>query len=92
MNYRGVINLLVMCGCVGKSGGGWSHYVGREKLRPQTGWTALAFALDWNRPPRQHELDLRLLRPHRPVALREARTAKEILSPTLARRETGTRA
>ena len=53
MNYRGVINLLMMCGCIGKSGGGWSHYVGQEKLRPQTGWTALAFALDWIRPPRQ---------------------------------------
>ena len=52
MNYRGVINMLMMCGCVGKSGGGWSHYVGQEKLRPQTGWTALAFALDWIRPPR----------------------------------------
>jgi nitrate reductase / nitrite oxidoreductase, alpha subunit len=53
MNYRGIINLLVMCGCVGVSGGGWAHYVGQEKLRPQTGWTALAFALDWHRPPRQ---------------------------------------
>ncbi|WP_374588977.1 nitrate reductase subunit alpha [Ideonella dechloratans] len=53
MNYRGVINLLMMCGCIGKSGGGWAHYVGQEKLRPQTGWTALAFALDWVRPPRQ---------------------------------------
>ena len=53
MNYRGIINMLMMCGCVGKSGGGWAHYVGQEKLRPQTGWTALAFALDWHRPPRQ---------------------------------------
>ncbi|MGD9868444.1 MAG: nitrate reductase subunit alpha, partial [Hyphomicrobiales bacterium] len=53
MNYRGIINLLVMCGCVGQSGGGWSHYVGQEKLRPQTGWLPLAFALDWARPPRQ---------------------------------------
>ncbi|AVO49003.1 nitrate reductase subunit alpha [Melaminivora suipulveris] len=53
MNYRGVINMLMMCGCIGKSGGGWSHYVGQEKLRPQTGWTLLAFALDWIRPPRQ---------------------------------------
>jgi nitrate reductase alpha subunit len=52
MTYRGIINMLVMCGCVGKSGGGWSHYVGQEKLRPQTGWTNLAFALDWARPPR----------------------------------------
>jgi nitrate reductase alpha subunit len=53
MNYRGIINLLVMCGCVGQSGGGWSHYVGQEKLRPQTGWLPLAFGLDWSRPPRQ---------------------------------------
>jgi nitrate reductase / nitrite oxidoreductase, alpha subunit len=53
MIYRGIINLLMMCGCVGQSGGGWSHYVGQEKLRPQTGWLPLAFALDWNRPPRQ---------------------------------------
>ena len=53
MNYRGIINMLMMCGCIGKSGGGWAHYVGQEKLRPQTGWTALAFALDWIRPPRQ---------------------------------------
>jgi nitrate reductase alpha subunit len=53
MNYRGVINMLVFCGCVGQSGGGWSHYVGQEKLRPQAGWAPLAFALDWGRPPRQ---------------------------------------
>ncbi|MBI4203950.1 MAG: nitrate reductase subunit alpha [Betaproteobacteria bacterium] len=53
MNYRSIINMLVMCGCVGQSGGGWAHYVGQEKLRPQIGWTALAFALDWARPPRQ---------------------------------------
>ena len=53
MNYRGVINFLMMCGTIGVSGGGWAHYVGQEKLRPQTGWTMLAFALDWVRPPRQ---------------------------------------
>jgi nitrate reductase alpha subunit len=53
MNYRGIINMLMLTGCIGQSGGGWAHYVGQEKLRPQTGWTALAFALDWNRPPRQ---------------------------------------
>lgn len=52
MIYRGIINMLVMCGCIGKSGGGWSHYVGQEKLRPQTGWLPLAFGLDWHRPPR----------------------------------------
>ena len=53
MNYRGIINMLMLTGCIGQSGGGWAHYVGQEKLRPQTGWTALAFALDWVRPPRQ---------------------------------------
>jgi nitrate reductase alpha subunit len=58
---------------------------GQEKLRPQTGWAPLAFALDWHRPPRQHELDLVLLRPHRPVALRDAEGVDEILSPTAAR-------
>ena len=25
MTYRGIINLLVLCGCVGQSGGGWSE-------------------------------------------------------------------
>ena len=53
MHYRGLINMLVFCGCIGQSGGGWAHYVGQEKLRPQTGWLPLAFALDWQRPPRQ---------------------------------------
>ncbi len=53
MNYRGLINMLMMCGCVGQSGGGWAHYVGQEKLRPQNGWLPLAFALDWQRPARQ---------------------------------------
>ncbi|VFT03674.1 molybdopterin-dependent oxidoreductase [Escherichia coli] len=52
MNYRGLINMLIFCGCVGQSGGGWAHYVGQEKLRPQTGWQPLAFALDWQRPAR----------------------------------------
>lgn len=53
MAYRGVINMLMMCGTIGKSGGGWCHYVGQEKLRPQSGWSPLAFGLDWHRPPRQ---------------------------------------
>lgn len=53
MIYRSAINLLMFCGCVGQSGGGWAHYVGQEKIRPQTGWLPLAFGLDWNRPPRQ---------------------------------------
>jgi nitrate reductase alpha subunit len=53
MSYRSIINFLMLCGTIGVSCGGWSHYVGQEKLRPQTGWTMLTFALDWVRPPRQ---------------------------------------
>jgi nitrate reductase / nitrite oxidoreductase, alpha subunit len=81
MNYRGIINMLVMCGCVGQSGGGWSHYVGQEKLRPQTGWTALAFALDWNRPPRQMN-STSCWYAHTDQWRYETLTAREILSPT----------
>ena len=81
MNYRGIINMLVMCGCVGQSGGGWSHYVGQEKLRPQTGWTALAFALDWARPPR-HMNSTSAWYAHTDQWRYETLTAREILSPT----------
>ncbi|MFZ5659039.1 MAG: nitrate reductase subunit alpha [Pseudomonadota bacterium] len=52
MNYRAIMNLLHLCGCVGQSGGGWAHYVGQEKLRPQAGWAPVAFAQDWHRPSR----------------------------------------
>ena len=50
MNYRGMINMLIFCGCVGQSGGGWAHYVGQEKLRPQTGWWDSADS-NWIGPP-----------------------------------------
>ena len=43
---RSVINMEVMCGCVGPSGGGWTHYVGQEKSRPQTGWPPVVHALE----------------------------------------------
>ena len=81
MNYRGIINLLVMCGCVGQSGGGWSHYVGQEKLRPQTGWLPLAFGLDWNRPPR-HMNSTSCFYAHTDQWRYETLEMKEILSPT----------
>jgi nitrate reductase alpha subunit len=81
MNYRGVINMLVMCGCVGQSGGGWAHYVGQEKLRPQTGWVPLAFALDWNRPPRQMN-STSAWYAHTDQWRYETLDAGEILSPT----------
>lgn len=44
MTYRGIINLLMLCGTVGIPGGGWAHYVGQEKLRPQAGWATRALA------------------------------------------------
>lgn len=53
VTYRTILNLPLLCGCQGVNGGGWAHYVGQEKLRPQAGWATLAFGLDWARPPRQ---------------------------------------
>ncbi len=81
MAYRGIINMLVMCGCIGQEGGGWSHYVGQEKLRPQTGWQPLAFALDWSRPPR-HMNSTSCWYAHTDQWRYETLRAGEILSPT----------
>lgn len=53
MIYRTIINLTSLCGCQGVNGGGWAHYVGQEKVRPQAAWAQVAFGLDWQRPPRQ---------------------------------------
>ena len=50
--YRAFLSLLLLCGCEGRNGGGWAHYVGQEKVRPFTGWQTMAFALDWVRPSR----------------------------------------
>jgi nitrate reductase alpha subunit len=50
--YRTFLALVLLCGCEGRNGGGWAHYVGQEKVRPLSGWQSLAFALDWVRPPR----------------------------------------
>jgi nitrate reductase / nitrite oxidoreductase, alpha subunit len=51
--YRTFFTLIMLCGCQGRNGGGWAHYVGQEKVRPLAGWQQVAFALDWQRPPRQ---------------------------------------
>src|SRR6185437_7031249 len=50
--YRTFLAMVLMCGCQGKNGGGWAHYVGQEKVRPLTGFQTVAFASDWVRPPR----------------------------------------
>lgn len=88
MNYRGIINLLMLCGCIGQSGGGWAHYVGQEKLRPQTGWTALAFALDWVRPPRQQN-STSFFYAHTDQWRYEKLGVSEILSPLADKKQFG---
>jgi len=88
MNYRAIINMLMMCGCIGQSGGGWAHYVGQEKLRPQTGWTALAFALDWHRPPRQQN-STSFFYAHTDQWRYEKLQVNEILSPLVDARDYG---
>lgn len=50
--YRAGIMALMLCGCVGKNGGGMNHYVGQEKLAPVDSWTAIAFGKDWQGPSR----------------------------------------
>ncbi len=50
--YRAGINALMFCGCVGRNGGGLNHYVGQEKLAPMDSWGTIAFAKDWQGPPR----------------------------------------
>jgi nitrate reductase alpha subunit len=80
MVYRGIINLLVMCGCIGKSGGGWAHYVGQEKIRPLPAWQTLAFALDWSRPPR-HMAGTSFFYAHTDQWRYEKVSPRELLSP-----------
>ena len=72
MSYRGIISLLVMCGCVGQS---------RRRLEPlrRPGEAAAADRLAADRlrdrlgaPAAADERHQLLLRPHRPVALRDA--------------------
>ncbi len=50
--YRSVLMLVLLGATQGKNGGGWAHYVGQEKIRTLIGWSSIAFALDWVRPPR----------------------------------------
>jgi len=80
MNYRGLINMLIFCGCVGQTGGGWAHYVGQEKLRPQTGWQPLAFGLDWQKPPR-HMNSTSFFYNHSSQWRYEKLNTEELLSP-----------
>ena len=47
MTYRGIINMLIFCGCIGQSGGGWAHYGTRKtastnRLVAVSFWSGLA--------------------------------------------------
>src|SRR5699024_3513854 len=50
--YRSILNLVILTGSQGNNGGSWAHYVGQEKVRPIEGWNNIAFARDWQGPPR----------------------------------------
>src|SRR5690625_708397 len=50
--YRSILNLVILTASQGVNGGGWAHYVGQEKCRPIEGWGSIAFARDWQAPPR----------------------------------------
>ena len=50
--YRAILNLVTLTASQGVNGGGWAHYVGQEKCRPIEGWSTIAFAKDWQGPPR----------------------------------------
>lgn len=56
--YRAGIMALMLCGCVGKNGGGLNHYVGQEKLAPSDSWGSIAFARDWNDAARLQQAPL----------------------------------
>lgn len=56
--YRAGAMALMLCGCVGKNGGGLNHYVGQEKLAPSDSWGSLAFAKDWHSPSRLQQAPL----------------------------------
>jgi nitrate reductase alpha subunit len=45
--YRAGMTALMLCGCVGRNGGGLAHYVGQEKLAPMDSWGTIAMAKDW---------------------------------------------
>ena len=68
--YRTFLALVLLCGCQGKNGGGWAHYVGQEKVRPLTGFQTVAFALRLGAAAAAPGGDAVLLAALGPVALR----------------------
>ena len=91
MNYRGAINMLVLCGCVGQSGGGWSHYVGPGKAAAAIGLAAARLRPRLGAATAPAELHLVLLCAHRSMALRDRRHRRADFADR-ARRYLGRRA
>ncbi len=56
--YRAGAMALMLCGCVGKNGGGLNHYVGQEKLAPMDSWSSIAFGKDWHNAIRLQQAPL----------------------------------
>lgn len=56
--YRAGAMALMLCGCVGRNGGGLNHYVGQEKLAPMDSWASIAFAKDWQNAARLQQAPL----------------------------------
>lgn len=50
--YRAQAVMGILTGCMGVNGGGFSHYVGTEKIRPFAAIGTLGAASDWVKPPR----------------------------------------
>ncbi len=48
-------HMLISCGCVGQSGGGWAHYVGQENHASADRLAAAGVRPDWQRPARRYE-------------------------------------
>ncbi|VEA76805.1 respiratory nitrate reductase 1 subunit alpha [Salmonella enterica subsp. arizonae] len=79
MNYRGLINMLVFCGCVGQSGGGWRTTSARKNcVRRPAG--SRCVCLDWQRPAR-HMNSTSYFYNHSSQWRYETVTAEELLSP-----------
>ena len=71
MNYRGVINMLVMCGCVGPVRRRLGALCRAGEAAPAGRLGAARLRARLGPPAAPAELDLVLLRAHRPVALRD---------------------
>ena len=81
--YRTFLALVLMCGCEGRNGGGWAHYVGQEKVRPLTGLADARVRARLGAAAAPPVGDAVLLPRHRSVALRAAS------APTTSPRRSG---